>query len=232
MLAFKYAADAARSFSTFAFPCTAAILAASSLGSPANAGSIARFEWRVVDNTAGGAALADFITVDLFLIAESDFGLNGCSFGHQGSPIFSPGQILTDGAFFNSAFGGNLQPNPLLFDLVPELEFDTYLTISGADPSLFGGEGVTDLVATDGSLNGTVLTIPPLQVLAGDEVQFGRFSLNRFTSTYIGGDESLGELGLSSNVSVNIAIPLFVVPAPGAASVLAIAGFVATRRRR
>jgi hypothetical protein len=90
--------------------------------------------WTQVDNSTGGAPLANFITNDLSI----DFAgqLSGVQLLVE----------LTSGSIYQDAVGGAVPPNAGLLPVIPSLAYDTFVTLDSAtsggphgDPLLVGG---------------------------------------------------------------------------------------------
>jgi PEP-CTERM motif len=92
-------------------------------GSVADAADI---KWVEVDNSA---LLSGFRTFDLFIRTDEGWCCNAMLFE------------LSKGTFFQDPFGDISAPNPAFFDLVPTLEFDTYLTENGMGVNILGSAG-------------------------------------------------------------------------------------------
>ncbi|MBX3352191.1 MAG: hypothetical protein KF684_04600 [Phycisphaeraceae bacterium] len=193
------------------------------------------FSWAQVDNggisDGSGANLSNFLTFDLFLNAgDQSMSVNGFNLGTAANPNLAPYRIFTDGAVFNHALGGNSSPNPALFPAFPALAFDTYLAVgNGAYADV---PGSVNLSGANGEFIGTWFTQPPQVVAAGGSLFVGRFTVSD-TATFLGGNGSAIEVSFTGFEEV------FKVPrvrsepaAPGAAGVLALGAFAATRRRR
>lgn len=205
-----------------------ASLSVAAMSCAANASVFGRVTFAEVNNggvsDGSGANLASFRTFDLFWQNTSggDVLVNGVNMGFAPNPSFDEYFIqVVGGTVFNHAFGGDTAPNPALIPAFPALAFDTYLAMG--DQSVSVVPNSVDLTgANNGEIRGVWFTQPPLQIANGDSFRFLRITVSDSTEDIRG----LIQIGFSDGVRD------FVVPAPGAAGVLALGAFAAARRRR
>ncbi len=169
------------------------------------------------NNTAGGEALAGFVTNDILV-----------DFTGQLSGI----QLLTDlqaGTIYQTPVfegGGDTAPNDLFFQVFPSLEFDTFYTLGGpttatADvtPGLAGGAvsigGASSSTFSDSLID--VAFFPPggVQILDQTGYYIARITLSDDTNgelTVFGSTGSVGDLPAQSIPIVNGVIGSLVPP--------------------
>ncbi len=109
--------------------CFALMMALCLVGSNLAQAAVTDVQVVQVDNSAGGAPLANFVTNDILI-----------SFDGQ----YTGAQILLEpssaGGIYQDGVGGDFPPNSAFFPTFPALEFDTYLTQGNdGNPSLGGG---------------------------------------------------------------------------------------------
>ncbi|MFG0252731.1 MAG: hypothetical protein ACF8NJ_07665 [Phycisphaerales bacterium JB038] len=138
--------------------------------------------------------------------------------------------VLTAGTFYQHPFGGDTEPNSALFASFPGLEYDTFFA---SPPALF--DNVNPGFAsgpdwTDTTVSATWFDTPD----DGD----GVYTIARFTiyAPSVPGNGIVGNITGSSTAKLTGGdlLPFdlnFVVPAPGTAALLGLAGLAVRRRR-
>lgn len=236
------------------FSATALLLVAGA----ANA-AISGFAWRVVQPTLGGNGMppgtdpvagaawtagGPWTTLDLLVVGNVGDIVFGVSFGGDNNPLE---RIYLNGTVFNHPSGGNARSFASEAFLSAML-FDTYACFGGvANPGGVGNvdgaptqfAGVTQLNGTGGQLQFTAFS-QPAPVLIADAAfgsNGGSLRILRVTVTnttliggVIGGNRSVGAVAWTGGMLGTFDVPL--IPSPGAASLLLIAGAVGARRRR
>ena len=202
-----------------------ALASAVASAGPAGFGALSFVE---VDNggvsDGTGANLASFRTFDLFWENTSgDTALvNGVNMGFAPNPALDNYFLrVIGGTVFNHAFGSDVPPNPGLFPAFPALEFDTYLMLGDATIAVVP-DSVDLTGASNGEIRGVWFTQPPLAVANGESLRLLRLTVSDSTEDIRGRIQ----IGFTDGVRD------FFIPAPGAAGVLALGVFAATRRRR
>ncbi|MGP1309517.1 MAG: hypothetical protein ACTS27_04890 [Phycisphaerales bacterium] len=218
-------------------------LGALSISAAAFAGFSASHEWVQVDNTVGnpgadglnGAAWNsnNWVTYDLYL--QGDFMLNGVNLGS------APGEdhlgINFDTAVFNTS--GFVASD---FETAAQQAFaaslyDTYVTLGGnnaggAAPNELLGIGLNGLQPVNGVLRGAWAHNPANGGSAVDASQGVRILRISFDGDALAGGGALGTGIIEIGTPQGVFEYIIVVPAPGAAGVLALSALAATRRRR
>ncbi len=165
--------------------------------------------------------------------------------GVAGTPNNPLTVVVEGGVFYNSPFGNDQAPCACFFDLFPELEFDTFVSIgkktSTGDTTLispgFPPAGIVGSVFTTVS-SGWVVTpfapqgnpFDPANSFPGNgQILLAQFSTANGTEihgTFLLKFISNGVQGVQAYVGFTS------IPAPGALALLGAAGLIGTRRRR
>ncbi len=182
----------------------------------------------------GGADEADVtpgaVTFRLHFVANESLSLNGFNLGTLANPGLTPERIYFNGTVFNHAFGGDSQPNQALIPAFPELAFDSYFAIGNQAISFVPGS--QNLSGANGEIIGTWFTQPPIAMNAGDRLLALQVTIQALPDSWIGGNGSSIGVGFADNTTAVFDVPLARIPSPGACGMLALAGAVASRRRR
>ena len=144
--------------------------------------------------------------------------------------------------FFNSDFGGVLAPNPAFFPLVPELQWDTFVTIgmpTGPQPSpdqtALSPGFVTGLITgTGGTATDSAWFVTPdaPQSYAGADLSVMLAQLTVASGEYIAGTVNISGVSGGNSFTFNGQIFGPLPPTPGAVALFVVAGCFGGQRRR
>ena len=95
----------------------------------------------------GTADLTGYTTYRLYATFTNEDDFLSAIFGIAGTPL----EITTDTDFFQSDFGGTTGPqiNPIVFDIFPDAEFDSFVTIGRANSADPGADITAQQVGTE-----------------------------------------------------------------------------------
>jgi hypothetical protein len=236
------------------------VVALLALAGAANA-AITGVTWRPVDNTVGNPGGDSFAgatwnamtqyTFDLVLLGDAGQRVNGVNMGDSAAPGATPYFISTNGTIFNHSFGGNTRS--AAFEAVPgfnAIQYDTYVALGSSAPgpaiSFAGGASLTHPTmratwfTTDEALLDANGEMRIMRVTVGYANGFNPYTDGGFLGTLgipgqgVGTDQSSIEVGLPGGALQQLVVgnAFEIVPAPGAAALMGLAGLAGIRRRR
>jgi len=145
------------------------------------------------------------------------------------------------GTFYNSPFGNDLAPNPVLIDLFPSLAYDSFYTIgkktsvgdqlvlTAGMPQLTGSQVKTDvagwIVIPDAPQGNP---FDPANSFPGN----GQVLIGQFSTADGVGIRGTMFLQFISNGVLETQVVTFGIPTPGVLGMMGVAGLIGTRRRR
>ncbi len=131
---------------------------------------------------------------------------------------------LTSGSVYQNVYGGDAAPNPALFAVFPELEFDTYVGIIGDGTAGIAG-GAGDLGGGPLSLNAPQISVSWFNTATDDT---GPVRIAMITLT----DDARGTWSmLSGGVITQGTLILPCIPEPTSLGLLGLGGLALLRRR-
>jgi len=191
------------------------------------------------------------VTCDLYLVGTPGQRINGINMGDSNFPGAAPFALHTNATVFNHSFGSNVQ-SATEFPPFNALAYDTFVDLGGTQttPNISFAGG-TSLTGAGGVLRGTWFTTDEATLDAEGRMRILRVTIGVpmgtdpfFDGFYLGTPGTPGqEAGFGPVSSLEVGLPggelaQFTIgnalypPAPGAATLLGIAGMAGLRRRR
>jgi hypothetical protein len=212
------------------------------------------------DSFAGAQwnALSQY-TFDLILMGDAGQRINGINMGDSAFPNSAAFVLNTNGTVFNHSFGGDTRS--AAFEAVPgfnAIQYDTYVAMGSDVPgpaiSFAGGVDLDNVGdPLPGEMRATWFTTDNATLDANGEMRILRVTVGYtvgFDPFAVGSGAFLGTLGIpglefgTSQSQIQVGLPggvlsnivvgnaFEVVPTPGAAALMGIAGLAGLRRRR